>query len=306
MSMINLRHLRAFEAVMQHRHFTKAAESIGLSQPALSALIQQLEEDLRVKLFDRSTRNVEPTAIGMEFGDIISRLLGQFEEALANVTKYSDLTKGKVSIGVLPSVASTVLPETLARFKAQYPDITIEISDVLGTEIVDLLLNKQIDFALSRTQKHREVENTPLMHDRLVLVGTPKTVSPKGNRIKWHDLADEPIIAMAPGSTIRALTDGAAASAGFALNIVLEPRLIPTAIAFARAGFGCAIVPCSESQSVKLTDLPQYDLVEPYIRRELSLMRLSGSSASPAAAALWRHLQEDLKNLSPEGARSAI
>ncbi|WP_308910486.1 LysR family transcriptional regulator [Pseudokordiimonas caeni] len=297
MSMINLRHLRAFEAVMQNRHFTKAAESIGLSQPALSALIHQLEEDLGVKLFNRSTRNVEPTAIGLEFGDVIKRLLGQFDEALANVTKYSDLTRGKVSIGVLPSLASTILPETIARFRSQYPDITIEVSDVLGTEIVDLLLNKQIDFAVSRTQKHREIDALPLLNDRLVLVGTPQTIRPAGNQIKWHELAEEPIIAMAPGSTIRALTDGATSTAGFTPNIVMEPRLIPTAIAFARAGLGCAILPCSESPTVKLTDLPQFDLVEPYVRREISLMRLAGAAASPAAAALSRHLQQDLKKM---------
>ena len=282
---------------MQHRHFTKAAESIGLSQPALSALIHQLEEDLRVKLFNRSTRNVEPTEIGLEFSEIIGRLLLQFEEALTNITKYSDLAKGKVTIGVLPSLASTVLAETLVTFQKKYPDITLEVMDVLGTEIIDLLLNKQIDFALSRTQKHREITSIPLLFDRLVLVGTPKTITPRNGQVNWHDLADEPIIAMAPGSTIRALTDGASSTADFSLNVVLEPRQIPTAIAFARAGLGCAILPCSETPKAKLTELPQFDLVDPYIRREISLMKLNNAALSPAATALSRHLQQELTTI---------
>ena len=294
MSMINFRHLRAFEAVIEHRHFTKAAESIGLSQPALSALIHQLEEDLQIKLFHRSTRNVEPTNIGLEFGDVISQLLAQFDEALNNVTRYSDLTRGKVTIGVLPSLASSVLPETLVKFKEKYPDISVEIRDMLGTEITDQLMTRQIDLAVTRTHKHREIENIPLFNDRLVLIGNPQTINPKGNKLKWRDLADEPIIAMTPGSTIRTLIDGAATAADFTLNIATQTRMIPTALAFARAGYGCTILPCSDAPGGKLSELPQFELDEPYVRREISLMRLAGAATSPAANALTKHLTEEL------------
>lgn len=291
--MINVRHLRAFLALVEHRHFTKAAEAVFISQSALSALIQQLESDCSVKLFDRSTRSVEPTLIGLEFYEVVKDFLGEFDEALLTLSEYGKLKRGRVTIGALPSLAATILPDIVAGFQEDYPDILVNIIDAPGEELADLLRSRRIDLALSRTASSKDIHSTPLFHDRLVLVGKLKHAKPVDLRISWNELADEPIIAMTSGTTIRSLIDAASAQAGVQLNIVLTPRLIPTAVAFARSGMGCAILPSSEQLGSAFADLPQYELVKPNIRREISLMRLRSSELSAAAQVLANHMSND-------------
>ncbi|RIJ27201.1 LysR family transcriptional regulator [Henriciella mobilis] len=290
--MINVRHLRAFLALVEHKHFTKAAEAVLISQSALSALIQQMESDFSVKLFDRSTRSVEPTSIGLEFYDIVKKFLGEFDEALLTLSEYGRLKRGRVTIGALPSLAATILPDIVARFQEEYPDILVSIIDAPGEELADLLRARRIDLALSRTTSSKDIHSIPLFHDRLVLVGRLKHAKPIDLSIPWDQLADEPIIAMTSGTTIRSLIDAASAQAGIHLNIVLTPRLIPTALAFARSGLGCAILPSSEQFGSSFADLPQYELVNPNMRREISLMRLRSSELAPAARALATHMAD--------------
>lgn len=284
--MINVRHLRAFLAVVEHRHFTKAAEAVCISQSALSALIQQMESDYSVKLFDRSTRSVEPTAIGLEFYQVVKDFLGEFDASLVALSKYGKLRRGRVTVGALPSLAATILPDIIADFQAAYPDLLVNIIDAPGEELGELLRTKRVDLALSRTASSRDIDSVPLLYDRLVLVGKLRHATPSGQQIAWDALAEEPIIAMTSGTTIRSLIDTASAEAGVRLNIVATPRLIPTALAFARSGLGCAIIPSSEQLGDSSPDLPQYELVNPKVRREISIMRLRSAELSPAAQEL--------------------
>ena len=289
--MINVRHLRAFLALVEHRHFTKAANAIGLSQSALSALIQQMETQYSIKLCDRSTRSVEPTAIGLEFYQVSRKFLEEFDEALLSLSDYGKLKRGRVAIGVLPSLAATILPRIISEFREQYPSILVNVIDAPGEEITDLLRAKRIDLALSRTLSSRDIDVTPLFHDRLVLVGNLQTLKPRGRTLAWEKLTDEPIIAMASGTTIRSLIDSASAEASVRLNIVLSPRLIPTAIAFAREGLGSAILPSSELPGYPFADLPQYELADPSIRREIALMHLRSTELTPPAQAFASFMQ---------------
>lgn len=294
MSVVNIRHLRAFLAVAEHQHFTKAAETLHLTQPALSVLIKQLEEELDVKLVHRRTRNVELTAIGREFRDLANQLTGSFDDALNHVKEYRDLKKGTVTLAALPSLAATVLPEIIDGFCRKNPHITVHLLDTTGDEIIDALRGRKADVALTFQKPVADITCVPVLKDRLVLVGTPRKASAKNGVIRWAQLKSEPLIIMAPGTTIRALTDAAAARARITLDIVLEPRLMPTAIGFANAGFGCAILPSSQLSSSLVGDIPRFALAAPEIEREISLMHLTHYPLPPAGQALLDYLQEAL------------
>lgn len=293
MSMINIRHLRAFVAVAEHQHFTNAADSIHVSQPALSALIKQLEDELGVVLLHRNTRNVEITTIGREFYDTAVKTLTSFDEALSHVSDYAALRRGRVTVAALPSLASSVLPTVVRNFTSQHPRINVRIIDLPGDDIIDAIRSKRADIGLTYTQPYSDLAAKVIMRDRLILIGQLKHASETKGVVRWKSLGNEPIIAMARGTTIRALIDAAAASAKTSLNVILEPRLIPTALAFAEQGIGSAILPSTivPGISYAMKACRQYELAGPAITRDISFICLAGSKLSPAANALQEEIE---------------
>ena len=122
---LSVKHLRAFQALAQQRNFTRAAGDCHLSQPAFSALIQALEEDVGVRLFDRNTRRVELTHEGRLFEQSAARLLADAQAAYAELKEHMALRKGRVAVAALPSLAAGSLPPLLAAFHQQHPGIRL-------------------------------------------------------------------------------------------------------------------------------------------------------------------------------------
>jgi LysR family carnitine catabolism transcriptional activator len=284
----NIRHLTAFVALAEHQHFTKAAEAIHLSQPALTALIQQLESDLDVRLIERNTRSMHLTEAGREFLASARKVLADFEDALKNVSDFSAVKKGSVRIAALPSICASWLPSILRGFRDRYPNINLKVMDVSGERLDDAMRSRVADLGLNCSDNNDEYEAAPVVTDRLMVFGLKEEL--RSATVRWRALEDRPIIAMAPGTTIRALTDGAAANAKVRLKIVLEPQLMPSAIAYAQAGLGWAILPSTSAHRGRFESLRAVPLCEPAIERTLSIVHLRTSSLSPAAAALRNHI----------------
>ena len=144
--------MRAFLALAEERSFTRAAAQTHLSQPAFSALIRSLEDALGLRLFHRSTRHVEPTAEGLEFEVSARRVLAEFDGAVLGVRDQVARRRGRVSIALLPSLAAGWLPQVLAGFRAEFPGIELEVSDVLSEPCVDAVRAGRADFALAATR----------------------------------------------------------------------------------------------------------------------------------------------------------
>ena len=125
---VNMRHIRAFLAIAQHGSFTRAADHLGLSQPALTICIRQLEECLGLAIFNRTTRKVLLTFAGREFLPTARRLLSEFEAALTNMQAHADSQRGRVAVASLPSVAAEWLPRTVSHFARTYPLVSVEIT----------------------------------------------------------------------------------------------------------------------------------------------------------------------------------
>jgi LysR family transcriptional regulator, carnitine catabolism transcriptional activator len=132
---MHLRQVRSFVVVARFSSFTRAADLLNLTQPALTVQIRQLEQSLGVKLFDRNTRAVELTRIGREMLPVLERLLGEFDAVVANAREMAELRYGTVRIAALPSVAATVLPPLIARFKERHPQIRVVLRDSVGERI---------------------------------------------------------------------------------------------------------------------------------------------------------------------------
>jgi DNA-binding transcriptional LysR family regulator len=132
--------LSAFVAVAEEASFTKAAKRLGLSPATLSQTIRSLEERLGIRLLNRTTRSVAPTEAGERMLGQLRPLLDGFDAALESVNAFRDKPSGHLRLTVPPPVAKLVLAPVLARFLAQYPEITMEIS--VDTQSVDIVANR--------------------------------------------------------------------------------------------------------------------------------------------------------------------
>jgi LysR family carnitine catabolism transcriptional activator len=284
--MATLRHLRAFVAVCDTLHFTKAARAMYLSQPALSALIRQLESEVGVQLILRTTRAVEITPLGKEFSLTARRLLAEFDHALSDVCGVRELTRGRVTIAALPSLCVTLLPAVIAEFRRNHPQIEIHLRDLPGDDIVAAVLGKAVDFGLGHSQSSKEIRAQPLLRDRLVALCEKRLVPGGAREIRWRDLSGQPLIATSHGTTIRSLMQSAALARGVSLQVAVEARQLSTVVACAAAGLGIAVVPSTGVPATLPASLVRTDLVDPIVHREISLLTLAQGSLSPAAAAL--------------------
>jgi len=282
---INLKHLRAFRAVAHHGRFTRAAEAIGLSQPALSALIAQLEEDLGVKLIHRTTRAVDLTSIGREFLGASERILADVDGAIGDARDYAQLRRGKLRIAALPSVSRILLPATLRAFRDHHPGIAVSIVDVLGDPLLEQLLSGQVDLGIGYAEASDELRAERLLTDQLAAVGPDALFDPSASQIRWAELEGHDIIAMGHGTTVRRVMEEGARRADISLHIVLESQQMPTAIAYARAGLGVAVLPTTALAPGEARGVRVLPLVAPVMERRLSLLSRRPQTLSPAADA---------------------
>lgn len=281
---LSIRHMKAFMALATLRNFTRAAESCSLTQSAFSALIANLESDMHVKLFARNTRNVDLTAEGQAFLDIVSHLLPETERALEQMVDYVKYRKGKVAVAALPSIASSILPALIARFAADFAGIDVAVQDVSSAVCVDMVRNRQVDFALCAAVSPRtDLAIETLARDTfyfICLAGHPLATR---KRLSVPNVIGEPIISFEANSSIRQHLDAAIYPRQWARSC--QVNSLSTAAGFVAAGLGVTIVPTLGLPQFAHLGLRAIPLSLPMNKRDISLVRRSGDSDSIAAGA---------------------
>ena len=142
---MTLQQLEYIIAVDQHRHFTKAAEQCFVTQPTLSAMIQKLEEELDVKIFDRTQQPIAPTAAGLLVIQQAKEALVQAEQIKNIVQEQKQDVAGKFTLGILPTIAPYLLPRFISTLTKKYPKLELRIAELKTHEIKRALLNGDID-----------------------------------------------------------------------------------------------------------------------------------------------------------------
>jgi LysR family transcriptional regulator, carnitine catabolism transcriptional activator len=146
---ITLRQLRALVAVSRFESFTKAAELLHVTQPALTVQVKQLEEALDLKLLDRTTRQVRLTEAGKDIVPILQTLLRELDTVVSRSKDLSSKRIGSIRLGCLPSVAASILPLAIAAFREQFPNVSLVLADGLGKRIVQDVRQETIEFGIT-------------------------------------------------------------------------------------------------------------------------------------------------------------
>lgn len=286
-----MRQFQAMVAIAEEGSFSAAASRIFLSQPALSALVKQLEEALELKLFHRTTRSVELTPAGQELLQTARRVLGEIDEGLGQLRDYAACRRGRVTVAALPSLASGLLAEAISTFRVEHPNIRIVIRDGVADVVVQAVKTGEADFALGfAVPGEDELVGTDLLMDSLVAIAPAGKFDGARKRMNWSELADHPIVAMARGTSIRRLTDYAFAQLELDPVPAYEVSYMSTAVALVANGEGLAVLPSSMLGQTLPTGLSRFELDSPVVERQICILERKGRQRSPSAVEMIEHL----------------
>lgn len=292
---VTIRQLRAFAILAGVGSFTRAAAALHTTQPALSAQIRELETTLGVRLFDRNTRSVTMTVTARELLPVVDKILADLAGVVAHAKDVAARNIGRVAVAALPSIASTLLPQTIARFRRDHPGIGVALHDALADRVAEMVRDGVVDLGLGGgIATDATLGFEPLGTDRMLAVLPSRHPLAHRRRLRLTDLLDTPLILMDRESSVRRIVDLACAAHGRVPTPAYEAAFMATAIGMVRAGLGATLLPSSAFELTRLTDLVIRPVADPLLERTLGVVRRAGRSLSPAAELFAAALRADL------------
>lgn len=284
---MELRQLRYLVALADERHFTRAAAREHIAQPALSQQIRRLEDEVGLALVERTTRKVALTGAGELLVARARHILSELDAAQAELQTLAGVQGGRLSVGALHTMGPVDLSLLLASFHRNHPAVELTVREQSSEELAEMLREDVVDLAfLSVTERiqRRGLELHPLVSEELVVVVPMQHPLAGRDVIRLGELAGEPFIAFRIGSRLRELLDSGAAEAGFEPRIALESNESRRIRSLVSGGLGVAILPRSDAGGPG-SPVAIARLVEPEMRRDVSLASRAGRRHSPAATA---------------------
>jgi LysR family cyn operon transcriptional activator len=282
--------MRSLLAVADAGSITEAADRIGVTQPALSRRIQQLEAHFGATLLDRGRKGASLTDVGQLVEHEGRVLVARFDQLRDRVAAHVGLDAGTVRVGGGATAVSFVVPSAIARFQSEFPGVRFQVKEAGSREIESDVVSGRLDIGLvTMPVDTPDLDVTPLLVDRIVLVASPthplSTVSPLG----VESLTRQSLVGFEAGSAIRQLIDSKLREAGVEMNVVMELRSIPAILRMVATTGNLAFVSqLGVDQQPDVRILPVGGI---RIERELGVIRRRGVQLSPAAAQFADRLQ---------------
>jgi len=288
---MDLRHLNYFLVLAEELHFGRAAERLNISQPPLSRMIQQIENELGVLLFERTKRSVMLTSAGKELLQDAKLMVQQMQTVKKRLSFFGKGEAGTIRIGYVGAVMHTELPSLLANYIKQFPNINLQFEEQPNNNLLHGLNNGTLDVAFVRTWLHPEnLQEKLLFSEQFVAVVQANHSLAKKNKISVKELRNEKFITFARECS-PTLFDNflvLCSNAGFTPNILHHASQLNSVLRLVEGGFGVSLLPINikEGYNLKLRFIPLDGAKEtvPLImlkRRE---------KASPALSHLESHL----------------
>lgn len=319
--------LRYFKAIAQAGHMTRAAETLGVTQPALSAMLRKLEQEVGAELLHRTGRGVELTDAGRLFLVHAQECLARIDAGARAVRELVGLERGSIRLGGGATAISYLLPPIVSRFSLENPGLRFYVREAGSASVAEAVLAGAAAGGLDlgivtlpvRVPGARDLLVTPWAEDELRLIVPPGHRLTGARGFRWHDLvahtdarspragrarrstatehgasagaegpASEPMVAFEAGSAVRELVDGALARRGVRPTIVMELRSIESIKQMVGAGVGIGFV-----SKFALGDAgPGLPCRDGALSRQLAIVRRRDRVPSSAAAAFERALLE--------------
>ena len=290
---MDLAALRSFLVLAQAGTVTRAAEELGLTQPAVSNQLARLEGELAQRLFDRTPQGMQLTAAGELLRGYVEGALGRLADGRAAVAELAGLESGSLRVGGGATATTYLLPALLGSYHARYPEIRLFVREEGSQAVTEAVATGELDLGIVtlpvRSPAHPPLVVEPWVNDELVLIAPRRSRLAKQHAFAWPDLEAEPLVLFQAGSSVRSLIDRRLAAAGIAVQIVMELRSIESIKQMVRQGIGAAFVSRFALER-RARALP---CRERPLNRQLALVYRQDRSLSPAAEAFLELLRRE-------------
>ncbi|ROO34029.1 LysR family transcriptional regulator [Pseudomonas sp. 7SR1] len=288
---VSFRQLRAFILIAETSSFTRTAEQLHLSQPALSYSIRRLEETMGLALLARNTRSVELTPAGEHFLPQARRMLRDMDDAVRDARDTLSLSRGTLRLGALPTAAASFLPVVIASFQREHPGIRVSVLDGRAGEIMGWVQRGEVDAGITSLPDDLSgLSFVRLLDDNLVLLA---------HKDHQRDSLDgwkrQPYIALTPDTSIRPLADAALRY----LNVEPEPAWevahMSTATGLVREGLGFSLLPASCTAVFNIGEQCSVIAIDQPGKRSIGLLQHKPVAQSPSLSRFMQHLRQTLR-----------
>jgi DNA-binding transcriptional LysR family regulator len=281
---VTLRQLRAFVAVAEAGHFTRAADSLSLSQSSVSNLVRELEESLGLRLFDRHTRMLSLTLAGVEILQHARKTISDLDGIIVAASQLKTLDRGSVTLAAASVQAALVMPRIIHEFSICNPGVKIVLHDVAQEKVHDMVRAGEADFGIGTASNLRHDLTTRILWtEAFVAVLPPDHVLSSLPVLRWRDLKHTHIIGPNADNPVRHHLDSILAVEGISLQRQYEVELPLTIIGMVHGGLGIGIMTTSITHMAISLGLTIKEITQPIITREVSLIFHPDHSLSPAA-----------------------
>ena len=293
---MDTRQLLAFCTVVEQKSFSRAAEKLGVTQPAASLQVRSLEDRVGRKLLDRSGRRVEPTEAGLALYRSAQRVLAAEQQMLADLEDESDELQGRLAIGASTGPGAHLVPLLLCEFAQSHPALHVSLSINDTDAVIDRVAERELELGVvGALRRHRSLEFEAVARDEIVLAVPPGHPF-AGKEIPLKDLRAETLVSMQEGAGVRHVIEDELRRAGLRvreLDSRLELGLQESVKSAVTGGYGIAFI----SQTAIEAELAAGTLatarvegVEP--SRQIYVVRLRGRSLTRAAEAFIAFARE--------------
>jgi DNA-binding transcriptional LysR family regulator len=286
-----LRHIRGFLAVAQCGNFTRASIALGVSQPALTVQIQQLEESLGVTLLDRNTRTVTLTQAGEEMLGPLERILADVEAIMGGGRDHAELRRGTVTVAAVPSLAATLVAAALAQFCRAYPGISVRLRD--SRNIIELVKSGEADLGVGGDPQRDPAVAVEELYAEPICVFVPKGHALATRRhVALADVAQYPVIMPQRHGSLRTILQRALDQRRIHLSRVHETSHLSTTLGLVNAGLGVGILPRRALECFPSAGLACVPIGDPPLERRVAIATRAGRTLAPAVQKLIEILRE--------------
>ncbi len=296
---LSVHQINLFRTVARHLSYTKAAEILYLSQPAVSQQIKALEQVLGLRLFERKGRGIMLTQAGEVLLVHAERLLSQLAQTAPVVEDIHDLKRGSVVIGASTSAGTYIVPALLGAFHARYPHLRVTLTVVNRRTIEEYLLMHRVDLAVISFVEQQERFTLEFLQSYELVIAAPHGHRlARRKQLTLHDLQRETFLLREHGADIRLETEQLFASTGVHLRTNLEFGSIEAIKEGVIAGLGIALLSYeSIAYEISSEELTTLDVQGFPLQRQWYVVHLRGRRLSLAATALRQFLLQ--KRTSP-------
>ncbi len=279
---MELHQLEYVRAVAKYQNFTRAAEEINVSQSSLSQQINKLENELGVRLFERTTRRVKLTPAGVDFVKHANNVLQELEEANRHIQEYLTVERGHIDLGVFPPLGTFNLTSLIADFQKTFPGVKLSFHEAECEDLVGMLTESKINLAFLSEYETDAVDFYNLMVDEVALIVNAFHPLAVQQSVSLSQLANENFIVPYQTSGICKSFEAACNEAGFNPNVVYYCSHIDTNVGLVQANLGVGVL--SYQTALRHESEVKVLRIVPPVIRKISLAAPKNVKYSPAVS----------------------